>query len=378
MARTSGAFAFCTPYKQPSSNLIVIAKLDTCSCRRIPVFGSQLRSGASTYPRTRAKKKARPKTCVPFVKTSPRKSYSLRRKARVLAFMDTPSIRSGPHTHRCPTLEEVHNHTKIPYYTLGPVNREKIFSRAAGMRRVTFGKEKWPDMEERLTAAIIERRQERKSVRLRWIQKKARAIFRECYNDFEEDEFCFSTGWFLDFLSQNHISIRAPTNKAQRIPEQYQTVSINFLRFLRRNCHPSHRWVPTRYRQDLEDYGIDSYVGCVRTCRIANMDQTPLPYEFLDDHTYDLKGSKTVQIKSSRSGWDKRQAILMLTSFGDGKPRVKPVIIFKRTPDNKLERLRNKREVWLLQLEESLYNPEVVVWFNKEGYCNEELLLRYI
>lgn len=36
------------------------------------------------------------------------------------------------------------------------------------------------------------------------------------------------------------------------------------------------------------------------------LDQTPLPFEFLDDKTYGTKGSTHVQLKGSKAGWDKR------------------------------------------------------------------------
>ena len=62
---------------------------------------------------------------------------------------------------------------------------------------------------------------------------------------------------------------------------------------------------------------------------IANLDETPLPLEFLDGQTYADKGSKSVQVKASHSGWDKRQASLLLAVFGSGKARVRLLIIFK-------------------------------------------------
>lgn len=39
-------------------------------------------------------------------------------------------------------------------------------------------------------------------------------------------------------------------------------------------------------------------------------------------------GSKTVWVEESRSGWDKRQASLVLCVFVDGVNRVPPMIIF--------------------------------------------------
>src|SRR5205807_10522036 len=77
------------------------------------------------------------------------------------------------------------------------------------------------------------------------------------------------------------------------------------------------------------DYKYD--IGRYDLSHIVNIDQTPLPFEYLSGKTYAIKGDKTVWAKSLRSGWDKRQATLVLTAFGDGKNRIKPLIIFKGT-----------------------------------------------
>ena len=60
-------------------------------------------------------------------------------------------------------------------------------------------------------------------------------------------------------------------------------------------------------------------IGRFKLSEIANMDQTPLPFDFLGSRTYDSKGSKTIFQKESRGGWDKRQCTLQVTAFADGK-----------------------------------------------------------
>ena len=47
-------------------------------------------------------------------------------------------------------------------------------------------------------------------------------------------------------------------------------------------------------------------VGRFKLLEIANMDQTPIAFEFLSGRTYDFKGSKTIWVKEQRSGWDRR------------------------------------------------------------------------
>ena len=58
---------------------------------------------------------------------------------------------------------------------------------------------------------------------------------------------------------------------------------------------------------------------------IINMDQTTLPWEYLEGKTYEFRGNRTVWVKSKKSGWNKRQATIQLTIFADGIPRVKPI-----------------------------------------------------
>lgn len=99
------------------------------------------------------------------------------------------------------------------------------------------------------------------------------------------------------------------------------------------------------------------------------MDQTPLPFEYLSGRTYALKGDKTVWAKSIKSGWGKRQATPTFTVFADGVTRVKPIIIFKGTENE-------ERQQFYYGEEPTLYDDRVVVWFNKKGYANTEVLLR--
>ena len=59
------------------------------------------------------------------------------------------------------------------------------------------------------------------------------------------------------------------------------------------------------------------YVGRFKLSEIANMDQTPIAFEFLSGKTYDFKGLKTVWLKEAKSGWDQRQATLQLCVFAN-------------------------------------------------------------
>jgi len=98
---------------------------------------------------------------------------------------------------------------------------------------------------------------------------------------------------------------------------------------------------------------------------ICNLDETPIPFEYLEGKTYDTVGEKTIWAKASQNGWDKWQASLVLCVFVDGVPRVPPIIIFR----GKGERLGRERQH---------YHPGVSVEFNEKAYMNDQLFLRYI
>jgi len=59
-----------------------------------------------------------------------------------------------------------------------------------------------------------------------------------------------------------------------------------------------------------------------------NFDETPIPFEYIDKKTYNTRGAKTITAKTDRSGWDKRQATLVLYIFADGVLRIQPKLIF--------------------------------------------------
>jgi len=133
---------------------------------------------------------------------------------------------------------------------------------------------------------------------------------------------------------------------------------VNWLQFNRRNS-----------QLRIGDYRYE--VGRFGLARIANMDQTPLPFEYLTGRTYSHQGDKTIWAKSEKAGWDKRQATLVLIAFADGVGRVKPVIIFRGTEDP----IRQQR---YYGSEKQQYDPRVSVWFNSKGYANTQTTVRWI
>jgi len=86
---------------------------------------------------------------------------------------------------------------------------------------------------------------------------------------------------------------------------------------------------------------------------IYNMDQTPLPFEFLQNRTFDAKGAPTVFIHTEHTSWTKRQATLMLTACADGEFRCKPILVLHGS--STVEQQPRKEE-------RTKYHPEVTVF----------------
>jgi hypothetical protein len=97
------------------------------------------------------------------------------------------------------------------------------------------------------------------------------------------------------------------------------------------------------------------------------MDQTPLPFEYLEGQTYSNKGDRTIWVQSSQSGWDKCQATLQLTVFADGIPRVQPLIFF-----------RGKGLGTTILTEMREYDSRVIVKFNPKAYANSENMVQWL
>ena len=83
--------------------------------------------------------------------------------------------------------------------------------------------------------------------------------------------------------------MRCKTKQAQKPPEDFRDKIVAWLQFNRRNTIKnidSNCGLPRSIDTPL--------VGRFKLSEIANMDQTPIGFEFLSGRTYDFKGAKTV------------------------------------------------------------------------------------
>jgi len=191
----------------------------------------------------------------------------------------------------------------------------------------------WKELEKQLCDAFKERRKLGCIVHRKWFKRTSKRLFTEIYPH-STVEFRFSDGWFSWFLHRNDITFRIITNQAQATPAQHCELIINFLCFNQRN---------SQLRDGSEDavYAVGRYL----TSNIINMDQTPLPWEYLEGKTYKIKGNKTIWVKSQKSGWEKWQATMEFTIFADGVARIIPLLIFRGIEASKTT-VRRRKALW--------------------------------
>ncbi|KAL6411770.1 hypothetical protein AUP68_04144 [Ilyonectria robusta] len=191
---------------------------------------------------------------------------------------------------------------------------------------------------------------------------KSQALFIDLYPSLP-GAFIFSVGWYRGFLRRHNIVKRRITKQSTRRPEDYIAIVNRFLRFIRR---VSSVGCQSRAFTMI----LNSPKRRFSKRLILNLDETPIPFEFLDGATWDIRGARTVAGHTDRSGWNKRQATLVLYIFADGIHRLQPKLIFYGVPTEEGGQIYER--------EGHLYHPDVTVAFNKTAYNNEELLSQWI
>jgi len=145
----------------------------------------------------------------------------------------------------------------------------------------------WPKLEAVLYEAYREWRDACKSVRRGWFYCMAQEAYIACYPEQHVDisKFPFSNSGFHGFLSRHNITLRFATNKSQKVTADYLNPIVSWMQFNRRNSLVGFvRGFDDELRV-VGRYILDS---------ICNMDETLLPFEYLDGQTYADKGSRTV------------------------------------------------------------------------------------
>ena len=214
----------------------------------------------------------------------------------------------------------------------------------------------YPDMEKELYSEFQDLRSKGVKVKEWWFRNRCKQIMEKLHPDVTD--FKMSNRWFDRFKARYNISLRRPTHAAQKHSENLRTSIQQFHRYIRQAAITNDKQLAGKQT------GV---VGPWELSDIANMDQTPLEFCFnTKGATYATTGDKTIWTRTTGSGHDKRQCTVQLTVFADGEPRLKPLLIFKGT---------GKR---IPEKETKLYDSRVVVKFQDNAWCDEEIMIFWI
>jgi len=118
-------------------------------------------------------------------------------------------------------------------------------------------------------------------------------------------DFAGTTLWCERFMRRNGLCMRTKTTIAQKLPSEYKRKMIEF-----------HKYV-INMRKKL----------CFETGQLGNMDEVPVMFDVPWNKTVDVKGAKTIMIKTS--GNEKTRYAVVLACCADGT-KLPPLLVFKR------------------------------------------------
>lgn len=151
--------------------------------------------------------------------------------------------------------------------------------------------------------------------------------------------------------------MRAITKQAQKLPADLTDKVNNFLQFIRRN----------NIVLDGGKLPAGEIVRRFELSAMINLDETPIPFQYAEGRTYNIKGAKTIPIKLIRSGYQNRQATVVLAIDGSGG-KLKPGVIFHGETGGSID--TKERSNWK--------NIDVRVHVNKKAWNNSELMKNWV
>jgi len=116
-------------------------------------------------------------------------------------------------------------------------------------------------------------------------------------------DFAGTTSWCERFMRRNGLCMHTKTTIAQKLPHKYERKIIEF-----------HKYI-INMRKKL----------CFEIGQLGNMDEVPLTFDVSSNKTVNVKGAKTIMIKTS--GNEKTHYTVVLACCADGT-KLLPLLIF--------------------------------------------------
>jgi hypothetical protein len=176
-------------------------------------------------------------------------------------------------------------------------SKDKInSSRGINLRKIRKKGGHFEEIEEELYNWIVNKRViEKRSISYYDMRERTKYLIKRCADQSLYEKFKISNCWLNNFMERYHLSVRAPTHKAQenskRHQEKVQIIS-NYLIELTK--------ITNQYPPEM----------------ILQMDETPTYIDMLANRTVDIKGTKTVELH--HTGHLKSRFTTVLTIAANG------------------------------------------------------------
>ncbi|XP_030066606.1 pogo transposable element with KRAB domain [Microcaecilia unicolor] len=160
---------------------------------------------------------------------------------------------------------------------------------------------KWPQLEVDVKEWITRHRNNGFSVSTKMIIYEAKRLATEK----GVEDFTGSPSWCHRFMKRCGLAMRTKSRIAQKMPIEYESMIVSFHKFV----------LDARKKNGFE------------ISQIGNMDEVPLTFDVPSNKTVDVKGAKTITVKTS--GHEKTHYTVVLSCCADGT-KLPPMLIFKR------------------------------------------------
>ncbi|QKD57515.2 uncharacterized protein FOBCDRAFT_186614 [Fusarium oxysporum Fo47] len=204
--------------------------------------------------------------------------------------------------YRRPTQKEAAAYFQVKQQTISDWYRHDIISIEQEKRAYS---PVWPQLEKQLFEDFIQLRLQQRAVSTAWFRKRAKDIFTSSVSSEEQAVlFTFSNGWWAGFRRRYNIIKRRVTKRATQQPEAYREICGSFCKFIKRVQHDqqlSSLKQQLSPKMDIENI-LDTPRRRFKQRYTLNVDETPIAFEIDSGDTWDLQGSKTISVKTVRSG----------------------------------------------------------------------------
>ena len=191
------------------------------------------------------------------------------------------------------------------------------------------------ELEDQLVKWILEKREQSHiPVSREMIRLKGLSLIKPSLPNFKA-----SLGWLDRFLARHNLVLRARTSIAQTLPCDLEEKIAQF--------HQS-----VRYVRENGDFPYQV---------VANMDETPVFFDLVPSKTVDVRGKKSIRVRTTKSEKKHITAVLSCVATGEMLP---PMIIFKGKTTRSIHGVKS--------------NGRAVITYQQKAWMDEDVMKQWI